>query len=567
MTKYLLLLLVVLSGGLSMQAQDRVTEEDVNTQKVFIDAEQEKILGNYESAAFLFKEVLKRDSDNHAAAYELARIYDILNDDEKAIKSAKAATNLDDTNTWYKSFLADLYKKTGQDNKAAEIYEGLVKSEPNNDYYYFRWAYFLVRANQINQAVKVYDNLEKRMGINEEIIRRKHALYVGAGNHKKAVKEYERLIDAFPKNTDYYHLLASFYEQVGDQKQANLIHKKILNLDPDDVISNIAIAGANSGSLNEVTYLLSLKPIFEKPDVDIDVKIKELFPYVQKVADTGDRNLADATLELSTILEEVHANEAKAFSISGDLLYYSGQKEDALKKYEKTVALNESVFLVWEQMMYIHSEEKSYEQLEEVSQEVMDLFPNQPRAYYFYALARNKQDDHKEAISILEQALLMVGKDARLKFDIHALMGNAYSKLGKYKLSDTAYEEALKLNPNAPSLLNEYSRTLSERGEKLTKAKEMSGLANELYPGKYEFQDTYGWVLYKLKEFEIAKEWLNKAIENGGDSQPDVLERYGDTLFQMQDINGAMKNWQKAVEKGSDSEILEKKIADRKLYE
>lgn len=567
MTKYLLLLLVVLSGGVPIQAQDRLTEEDVNIQKVFINAEQEKILGNYENAAFLFKEVLKRDGDNHASAYELARIYDILNDDEKAIKSAKLAVNLDDTNVWYKSFLADLYKKTGQDLKAADIYENLVKEEPNNDYYYFRWAYFLVRGNQINQAVKVYDNLEKRMGINEEVVRRKHALYVGSGNNKKAIKEYQRLISAFPENLDYYHLLAGFYKELGQPKEALDVYHQIIRLDNTDPEAKMGIAEAENKGNSDEKILSAFKESFADPDIDIDTKIKKLFPYIHKVADTGDKDLATATLELSTILEETHPNEAKAFSISGDLFYYAGQKEEALKKYQKTVSLNENVFLVWEQMMNIHSEAKAYEKLEEVSEEVMDLFPNQPRAYYFYALARNKQKDHKGAISICEQALLMVGQDARLKFDIHALMGMAYFKLRKYQESETAYEDALKLNPNAPSVLNEYSHTLSERGEKLNKAKEMSDLANDLYPNNYKFQDNLGWILYKLKEYEAAKEWLSKSIQNGGADQPDVLEHLGDTLFQTQDIDGAMKNWQKALEKGSDSDLLEKKIADRKLYE
>ena len=42
----------------------RVSEEEINTQKVFIDASREKILQNYENAAYLFKEVLKRDKTN-----------------------------------------------------------------------------------------------------------------------------------------------------------------------------------------------------------------------------------------------------------------------------------------------------------------------------------------------------------------------------------------------------------------------------------------------------------------------------------------------------------------------
>ena len=59
---------VFLVSGIEAQ---QVSEKEVNLQKVFIDASKEKILGNYETAASLFLEVLKEDKDNHAAAYEL----------------------------------------------------------------------------------------------------------------------------------------------------------------------------------------------------------------------------------------------------------------------------------------------------------------------------------------------------------------------------------------------------------------------------------------------------------------------------------------------------------------
>lgn len=568
MKRYRLILITALIGwSLTSFSQDaRLTEEDVNIQKVFIEASREKILGNYENAAYLYKEVLKRDNQNHAAAYELSRIYDTLNKDSKALSSIKTAVSLEPTNYWYKSYLADLYKKTNQDLLAANVYEDLVNTDSNNEYYYFRWAYFLVRANEISKAVKVYDSLEKKIGINEEIIRRKHTLYLGSGNNKKAAKELERLIAAYPDNVDYYHLLASFYEQVNDQTAANEIYKQILAIDASDVKANIAAAAFQKGD-NDMTYLNSLKNVFAQPDVDIDVKIKELYPYVSKVADSGNKDLATAALELSTILEEVHPNDPKAFSVSGDLLFHSGRKQEALEKYKQTVALDDNVFLVWEQMMYIYTEEEEYTKLETISEEVMDLFPNQARAYFFNGLSLAELGKNKDATSVLEQALLMSGKNVRLQFDINALLGQVYYDLKKFDKSEKAYDKALKLNPQAASLLNEYSSQLSERGVKLDKARQMSQKANELKIQNAEFQDTHAWILFKLKEYELAKEWLNKALNNGGDKNPTILEHYGDTLFKTNDPDGALEYWQKALQAGSKSEILEKKIADKRMYE
>jgi tetratricopeptide (TPR) repeat protein len=95
----------------------------------------------------------------------------------------------------------------------------------------------------------------------------------------------------------------------------------------------------------------------------------------------------------------------------------------------------------------------------------------------------------------------------------------------------------------------------------------MSALSNELAPNQPLFQDTYGWILYRMKEYKAAKEWISKALTNGGDQLPGVLEHYGDILFQLKDTEEAISYWQKALDKGANSANLEKKISDRKLYE
>jgi predicted negative regulator of RcsB-dependent stress response len=45
------------------------------------------------------------------------------------------------------------------------------------------------------------------------------------------------------------------------------------------------------------------------------------------------------------------------------------------------------------------------------------------------------------------------------------------------------------------------------------------------------------------------------------------VEHYGDILFLLGDVQGALENWKKALELGSESEILKRKIADKKYYE
>lgn len=567
----LLLLLLAVVGLFSLPAagqEGRVSEEDINLQKIFIDANREKILGNYDNAAALLKEILKKDPRNAAAAFELARVYEATGDDEKAIRSVRDAIEWDNQNTWYQKFLADLYQKLNRNEEAARVYENIVGLEPNDEFNYFRWAYFLVRADEINEALKAYDLLEKRMGVNEEVIRRKHTLYVGIGDNKKAARELERLITAFPADLEYRHLLADFYQQAGDEEKAMEVLRQILAIDPNNAKAQLALAGRPGQPVGELQFLESLKPAFRQPGLDIDLKIGQLMPFIQRVADTGDKTLAAAALELTAILEEAHPLEAKAYSASGDLLYYSGNRLEALKKYQKTLELDDTVFLVWEQAMHIYKEERQYQELLEFSERAMDYFPNQAVAYYMHGLAANELGDDREALAALQQALMMSGNNGLLRMDIHTRLGLAYNALGQYERSDQSFEAALELNAQSPDVLSSYAYVLAERGERLEKAREMAALANDILPRNPEYLAAYSWVLYRMKDYKKAKEWMDKALQNGGDSYAEILEHYGDVLFQLNEVGQAMEYWKKAKGMGSGySELLEKKIADRKLYE
>ena len=548
-------------------AQIQVSEDDVKLQELLVDANREKLLGNYDNAIALLKEIQKKSNRNDAVSYELARIYEAVGDDEKAIKAIKDAVDWAPDNPWYLKFQADLYQKLGRNKEAATAFQMIVRLEPEDPSNYYRWAYFLVLANEINDALKVYDELEKKIGLTEEIIRRKHALYVGIGDHKKAARELERLIAAYPTDTDYRHLLAAFYEQIGEQDKAMETYRDILKIAPNDAKAQLALAGKTGQDSDEIQFLQSLEPVFRQTDVNIDLKIGQLMPFITKVADNGDRQLADAALALTSIIEQVHPFDPKGFSASGDLLYYSGRPAEALKKYQKTLELDDTVFLVWEQVMNIYKDQKDYSKLLDFSERAMDYFPNQAIAYFMHGLAAHELDRQQEALSSLQQALLMAGNNGFLKMQAQSGLGLVYNSLKQYEKSNQSFEAALSLNAKSPEVLSQYAYALAERGERLEKAREMAALANDILPKQPEYLFAYGWVLYRMEDYKKAREWMEKALLNGGEEDPDILEHYGDVLFQLNEAEQAIEYWKKALRQGSSSELLEKKIADKKLYE
>ena len=554
---FFLLPVLLLSGQL-----DRVTEEEVNTQKVFIEASREKILGNYENAVILYKEVLKRDKSNHAAAYELARVYDLMEKPDKAIGSIKMATALDN-NPWYMGFLAGLYEKKGDFENAAKLYDELSKVDPDNISHYEKWAFALVKANDPGKAIKIYDKIQNQFGLTESLVRKKKSLYVGIGNTRKAILEMEKLIKAYPSKLSYRHELAEFYTQIGEPAKAKLVYKEILEIDPDDGKAAIFLTSKDSDPSKspEAQYFNKLQPIFANGDINIDLKIKELIPFIQRVANSGDTSIAALGLPSAKLLTEVHPDEAKAFSAYADLLYYAGMKEEALLQYQAATNLNGTVFTLWEQTMYIQADKSDWEGLLETSEGAMEYFPNQYRVYYFQGIALSELNQFKPAIRSYKQALMMSRKDIRMQTDLFLRTATAYHWLENYDDSEEYFDRAMSINNGNPEVLGQYAYHLALRGDRLDDAVRMVETAVKKAPNRASLEDTYALVLHKLNRHKEALKWIQKALDHGGADRANMVEHYGDILKALGKDEEAEKQWNKALKLGANPDRIKSKKA------
>ena len=527
----LFVLIFGLSTGICLNAQPgTTTEEEVNKQKVFIEANKQKLLENFEEASVLFKEVLKNDPQNHAAAYELARVYAVLDNEEKALSSIKVAVSLDPTNMWYKLFLADVLEKTLNYSEAANVYKEMVEKDAETEYHYYQLAFYQVKGEKIDEAIETYEMIEKKFGKNVEVTRKKHSLYLGKGDTKNAAKELESLVKKFPDNISYLHLLAGFYRQQSRNNDAKQVYQKILEFDPTNAKATIALASDKKESGDD-NYLRSLASVFNDKNESIDIKIKTLYPYITKISEgSADDGMIAAALELGKTLTDVHSEDAKAFSIYGDLLYHANRSEEAIIEYEKTIALNKNVFSVWEQMMYIYAEQYEMEKLASISEKGMDIYPNQVKLYYFNGIANGELENYSEALSSLNQAMLMAGKKNTLKADILCRMVKPLVAIGKKEKAQDKVNKALELDA-------ENFRAIAAKA----------------------------FIAAQNKNNEDAENLYQSAFSKGGQNNPEVLEDYGDFMMAQGKVALASEYWEKAQNAGGKSTRLKNKIANKGL--
>ena len=68
--------------------------------------------------------------------------------------------------------------------------------------------------------------------------------------------------------------------------------------------------------------------------------------------------------------------------------------------------------------------------------------------------------------------------------------------------------------------------------------------------------------MFKKGDIEKAKKYIEKAINNGGEENGDILEHYGDILFKEGDKSHAIIFWNKAIKYGNNKESLKLKIKE-----
>ncbi|MBL7828560.1 MAG: tetratricopeptide repeat protein [Saprospiraceae bacterium] len=423
-----------------------VPEAEVKRQSQFLDAEKERLLAHWDKAISGYKAIVFEYPDNDAAWYGLARSYAASNDWVNAFDAMNKAVEKSPENHWYLIYQAELYEKNGRNKDALETYETLVKRAPQTPEFYEKLAYLALLNEDPKRALKALEKLEQLQGINEKTTAQKHLIFVGMGENKKAAEEYRKLANAHPNEEKYLYQLADFYERINDKNASKKVWAEVLQKFPDDPLARLALAEQSSGS--EVQYLASVKPLFEDPKVSIDSKVKELAPFLQKLESGTDAALTQTMIELGGILQKTHPDEAKAWSLSGDILYLAGRNAEALERYKQCIKLNAGVFSVWNNTLSILQDQKNYQEMQSVAEKAIDVFPNQPQAYLFYGIASNALRQHNDALNLLNQAVLMAGNNPTLKADILDQIGEAYLGKGDKEKAKDAWKKAFDLTKN-----------------------------------------------------------------------------------------------------------------------
>ena len=539
----------------------------------FTEGEKYFILEDYTKALHAFMRVVELNPENPTIHYKIAEILSKSTKEEdlqRAGVSIETAIRLDKKNKYFYLLASNIFTSLNNFPKAEQWLEAMMKEVKGTEEYLYELAAIYQYDKKPDEAIKIYNRAESLLGITEVSSLQKQKIYLEKGKVNEAIAEGEKLLEAYPDEERYVMGFAEILAQKGQIKKAIEAIEKYLVPHPEAGPARILLAGLYRENGEEAKARDLLKETFKDPSIDVSSKVLVLGTYSAQISRNHQKNLPDQDMDsfalvLFSTLKNQYPGDPNVHLVGGDLYLAMRRKEEAEKEFLSAIQNGTTSFEAWQNLLSLESESNKIDSLIFHSEQGLEIFPNQAMLYYFNGYGNIRKGHYRQAASALEQAKKLSANNPPLIADINSMLGDAYNGTKEYAKSDKSYEEALAFNPNNDFVLNNYSYYLALRKENLEHAEKMAAQAIKNQPGNTSFLDTYAWVLYNREKYKEARKIIEKALAQPGPSST-LYEHYGDILFQLGDVEGAVVQWEKARSLTSQHELIDKKIANRRLY-
>ncbi|MFZ6762177.1 tetratricopeptide repeat protein [Pseudoroseomonas sp. WGS1072] len=160
------------------------------------------------------------------------------------------------------------------------------------------------------------------------------------------------------------------------------------------------------------------------------------------------------------------------------------------------------------------------------------------------------RERYAEAAEAYSTALARVGmRPAPSHWVLFYARGIALERSGDWKGAESDLQQALRLAPEQPYVLNYLGYTWVEKGENLAEARAMLERAAALRPQDGNIADSLGWALFKLGDLPAATQWMEKAVEL--ESRNSVInDHLGDVYWASGRRMEAQYQWHRALTLG-----------------
>ena len=510
--KRLLLMSCVLFSTLCARSQTGKFEY------IFQEAERQKLAQHYAEAIDLFDYCHRLDPTSGAAMYELAELYRYLKNDSLSVKMLEDACRLYPDNYWYKQRLVYLYENQHRNDEALRVLEDMSQQFPAKSDVLMMLLDAYQRNNDNENMVKVLDKIEMKEGKSEQLSMDKFRLFLQMGDEKRAFDEMVALANEYPNDLRYQVVIGDLYLDAGKKEEALQQFRMVEEKDSSNVTLLLSMSNYYHEEGNDSLYHEYISRLLSNPHFDEASKVRLLSVLVRE--DLNSEH-SDSTVLLS-LFDEVLQQPLEHTDVLELRVRYMVTKQmprEEIKPYlHKMLEIDPENSMARQQLLSYAIADEDPVGVVNICKPAVDYNVSDPVFYYYLGIGYLQLDEKHKAVEAFRGGLEHVEEGVesnrvQLYVNMYSLLGDLYHQLGQDDKAFQAYDSCLVYKQNEPSVLNNYAYYLSLKKKDLNKAEEMSRKANELDPDNPTYLDTHAWVLYQMKRYEEAKQYMDRAVE------------------------------------------------------
>lgn len=536
---------------------------------IFMEAQKQKLADNFDAFYDLLSYAHELDPGNTAISYYMGMCLLKMNNTtkercEQALELMKGHFEAQPEDLYETTFYSDANMQLGHPEEALRAIKVLNEHNPNRLELQVRLAEAYSRSGDFVQSNITLDSIATLFGKSIQITSNKIENYMAMNDSVGALREMRSMLATAPQNDSYNLAMSGLFQHYGMTDSALYYLDRAQEYAPDNGLIYLTRAEYCNQAGDSAGYEQQIYNALTAEQLDVDTKLGVLLSYIRERLSQEDTT--QRINKLFTVLIQQHPHEAKIHQLYSEYLYARKDYKGAIEQLGYSLDVNPTDADGWRNMVILNMIDDNYADAIKASEKALEYNPDNLELYRYVAGCYHQMKSYSKAISTYMKILeLTDSTDVEQRSDIFTGMGDTYSELGDSAKAIECYERALELNPLNSNALNNYAYYLAQRAQDLDRAERMAALAVKDEPENANYIDTYAWVFFAKKDYNMALLYIKSAVEKDEDEH--LFEHYGDILWFIGEKEQAVEQWTKALEKDPDNELLQRKVKDKTYYE
>lgn len=566
----IILLALSAMAGKNNTAKTAVSLKDQRkAEYIFLQAQNEKMKGNFDAFHDLLAYAHEIDSSNTAISFYLGFCKIRMNNTnktlcEEGLALMKEHFEAQPEDLYETTFYSDANMQLGHPEEALRAIKLLNEYNPNRLELQVRLAEAYSHSGDYAQSNATYDSIAAIFGDAIQITSSKIDNYMAMNDSTGALREMRGLLATAPQNDTYNIAMSGLFQHYGMNDSALYYLDRAQEIAPDNGYVYLARAEYYNMAGDSVAYEQQIYNALTAEQLDVDSKLGVLLGYIRE--QLAKEDTTQRINNLFTVLIQQHPHEAKIHQLYSEYFFTKKDYKNAIEQLGYSLDVNPTDADGWRNMVILNMMDDNYPDAVKASEKALEYNPDNLDLYGYVAGCYHQMKEYGKAIETYEKILTLTDStDLERRAELITGMGDTYSEINDTIKAIECYERALELDPTNSGALNNYAYYLAQRGENLDRAERMAAMAIKDDPDNANFIDTYAWVYFAKKDYTKALLYIKSAVEKDEDNH--LLEHYGDILWFNDEKEQAVEQWTKALEEDKDNELLQRKVKDKTYYE